>query len=999
MLSQLNLFGEAVLESPTGRVVLKGGKNAALLVYLALHGGWVRREAAMVVFWPEASEKTARANLRQLLVGLRRSPHVMGTGAGLEVTGAALRWRVPTDVAAFRERLAAGDMAGAAATYREELLGAFNLGGLGDFVEWLEAEREALGRAFRETALTRAHGYRQTGAFAEAADVLGLVLRRDPLDEDVLCERLEALLHARRFRPALAEVAAFCKRLGREFGGVPGPALRDLEARLRAEGAKGAAEPLPVASALPTSLVSPPPATSPVSPFVGRARELELLRAHLADPACRLVSLVGPGGVGKTRLALELAAQDGAFRDGVTVARLETLTDPALVAPALAALLGVPPSAEPFEEQVTAHLAERECLIVLDNLEQLLECGPFLSALLVRAPGVRLLVTTREPLGAAHETVLELRGLALGDGADAATLFAHGAARAGATLRPEDGALVADICALLEGTPLALELTSAWLRLLSPAEVKAELTGGLDLLAWPDTGLPERHRNMRRVLTGSWERLNEAEQRGLARLSVFRGGFAFTAAKTATGLSPNALLTLLRRSLVYRDADGRFFLHELVRHYAGERLIQTGTEARVRAEHARYYLGLLGGLEMWSEKEPLSLATLDTELPNVRAAWEYAATGGYLPEFWRPNDVVIFFDRRMRYAEGLELLTAASRCFDPADEAHRETLAALAVDRAWLLFRLSRFEEAEAAAQRGLEGTADLKIRMKASNTLGIIARQQGRYEVAATHIEAALAWAHKLGDTVRVAAYLNNLGATCIYLGDYARAEKATRTALSLHRAADDAYGVVNTLLDLSDICSCQNAFGQALDAVDEALELARGHAFGDVTPVLLLMKARALYRLGDLRHAELVGHKALDLMKEAGRVWEKAMVLNLLGRVALRHNEAEKARRYLLQGFLLAWRHKDTPTILESMVAVAELELSENEHKRAYRLLDAAANHPAKPAADRQDAKKLLGALKNLTQYSARNPGETTATSLEQWVPAFFGLEGEALTKLEVS
>lgn len=990
MLPQLNLFGEAVLESPTGRVVLKGGKNAALLVYLALQGGWVRREAVMALFWPEASETAARANLRQLLVGLRRSPHVMGLGAGLEVTDAALRWRVPTDVAAFRARLEAGDVAGAAA-YRDELLGVFNLGGLDSFAEWLGAEREALGRAFRDAALTRAHGHRQAGAFAEAADVLGFALQRDPLDEDVLVERLEALLHAKRYRPALAEVAAFRKRLQREFGGVPGAALRALEARLRAEHEKtpGTA---PVAPPLPP----PPPDTPPVSPFVGRERELAALRAHLADPAVRLLSLVGPGGVGKTRLALALAAlHGGRFRDGVTVARLETLTDPALVAPALAAALAVPPTDEPYDEQVAAFLERRECLLVLDNFEQLLGATPFLEALLKRAPGVRLVVTTREPLGAAQETVLELRGLSLvGEGSpDAVTLFTHGAARAGATLRPGDEGTVADICALVGGVPLALELTSAWLRLLSPAEVRAELAGGLDLLAWPDAGLPERHRNMRRVLAGSWERLNDEEQRGLARLSVFHGGFSFGAAKTAAKLSPNVLLTLLRRSLVYRDDGGRFSLHEVVRHYAAERLAGTGGAERVQTGHARYYLGLLGSLEMWSDKEPASLATLDAELPNVRAAWEYAVQGGKLPEFWRPNDVVIFFDRRMRYAEGLELLTAASRCFDPADEAHRETLAALAVDRAWLLFRLGRYAEAEALAQAALDGSQDKKLRMKALNTLGIVARQGGDYPRAAERLEGALALAQELGDVTRMAAYLNNLSATFVMLADDAVAEKAALAALQLHRKTGDHYGVATTLNDLSSIQKSKANYRTALDLIEEALEIASSRGFGDLVPICLLGQAFILYQTGEFSRVESV---CSDVLKMSSDTVLKSSTFNLLGRVTARRGETARARDYLREGFLIAWRHKNVPVILENMVALAELEFRENAFGRAYRLARAVVDHPASSATERRDADLIL------TAVSGALPKHTDMSeplSLERWVPALLGLEVEVSVKPDVN
>ena len=492
---------------------------------------------------------------------------------------------------------------------------------------------------------------------------------------------------------------------------------------------------------------------------------------------------------------------------------------------------------------------------------------------------------------------------------------------------------------------------------------------------------------MRRVLAGSWERLNAEERRGLARLSVFRGGFSFGAAKVAAKLSPNVLLTLLRRSLVYRGDDGRFSLHEVVRHYAAEQLQETGSPERVQTEHARYYLGLQGGLEMWSDKEPASLATLDAELPNVRAAWEYAVGGGKLPEFWRPNDVVIFFDRRMRYAEGLELLTAASGCFNPADEAHREALAALAVDRAWLLFRLGRYAEAEALAQAALDGSRDKKLRMKALNTLGIVARQQGDYPKAAERLEGALALAQELGDTVRVAAYSNNLGGIYLLLADYTRAEKAVRAALTLHQAATDTYGEAVTMIDLSSIYMQRGAYEHALEIAESSLTLAYERNFSDLIPLGLLNRAFALFRLGRLAQAEVVYREVLEMVNSAGHTWEQATALTLLGRIATRRGQAAQARHLLTKGFLLAWRHQNMPEILDSLVAISELEYAKGAYDRAFQLLSAVITHPSTPPITHRDAEALV---KKVSDQLPCRPSFTVAP-MGGWLPALMGLEDE--------
>lgn len=1012
---QLTLFGEVLLNTPTGSYALRGGKGAALLVYLAYRGGWVRRESLLALLWPETPEKQARANLRQLLVKLRRSPHV----GGLEVTASGVRWPVTTDVAAFRGALDEDDFTAAADLYAGPLLAEFDAAGSGDFGEWLAGERDGLFFAFRSAALARARALRQGGAFDELAVVLGRLLHHDPFDEDVLCERLGVLMETGRYRAALAAYETFRTRLRRELDAAPGKATRELAAQLRAAEADA---PSGEAASTQPALPTPEPAT-PVpnrratdietgtpdagipaltlrasSAFVGCHRERDAVLQSLADPACRLLTLVGPGGVGKTRLALELSAVAEDFPDGVVMVPLEAVSDVQLLAPTLAACLGLSLDApETPEHQVITHLSGRACLLILDNFEQLLEGKGFLLELLRRAPGVKLLLTTRERLGVSEEVPLELRGLSLvGEGAgpaDAVTLFLHGARRVGVTLRREaDLHHAADICVLVEGVPLALELTSAWLQFLTPAEVETELSAGLDLLVAPDADLPERHRNMRLVLAHSWARLEPDEQLTLARLAVFRGGFSYTAAKAVTGMSSGVLLALVYKSLLYRSAAGRFSLHELVRQYAAEQLQLTGEGAphQVGAEYARYYLGLLGTLEMWSEGEADALAVLDAELNNLRAAWRWAVPSGRLPEFWVPNDVVIFFDRRMRYPEGLEFFEAVSGCFDPANPEHEETLANLRIDRAWLLFRLSRYAEAEALARDSLNASLSTKTRMKAYNTLGIIARQQGHYEVAVEHIEGALALARELDDMVRVAAYLNNLGGACIYLGDYERAEEVSKAALNLHRAADDVYGVVVTLIDLSNVYSAQSDFELAHKFLQEGLGLARGQEFNDLISLLLSNQAVALYGLTDLSQAKNTCHEALELMNDVGNAWDKVILLNLLGRIAVGQGEAKQARRYLTKGFLLAWRYKDTPSVLENMLILAELEISRHAYARAYKLLSAVAVHPVTQSMTRRKAERLL---KEVEMHLSLETQDTTLLPLEQWVPEFFGLDANKM------
>ena len=326
----------------------------------------------------------------------------------------------------------------------------------------------------------------------------------------------------------------------------------------------------------------------PATPFVGREADLAELAGLLATPACRLLTLIGPGGVGKTRLALRAAAEAraaGAFPDGVHVVALQPLASADLLAGAVADAAGLAPAgARDPTEHLRDGLRGRAALLVLDNFEHLLEGAALLPPILAAAPGVRLLVTSREALALQEEWRYPVQGLPYPAGAGAADLegpedyaavrlFAERARRVRRDFSlAEEGADVARLCRLVEGLPLALELAAAWTSVLSCAEIAADLALGLDVLATRLRDVPERHRSMRAVFDGSWARLDDHQRAVLARLSVFQGGFRREAAEAVAGAAPATLAALVDGSLLHLEPGGRYQLHELLRQYAEERL-------------------------------------------------------------------------------------------------------------------------------------------------------------------------------------------------------------------------------------------------------------------------------------------------------------------------------------------------------------------------------------------------------------------------------------------
>nr|BFE73026.1 hypothetical protein GCM10020092_063270 [Actinoplanes digitatis] len=350
----------------------------------------------------------------------------------------------------------------------------------------------------------------------------------------------------------------------------------------------------------------------PLTGLIGRGEELARLDGLLDDPACRLVTLVGPGGIGKTRLAVEVAAtRRHRHRDGAVFVSFAG-TGPAgpdeaadLVVANLARVLGLSMAVprDPLD-LLADHLSGRELLLVLDNLEHLRDAAGVIDHLLRRAPGTQVLVTSRRRLGLGAEWLVEVPGLpcpppgAGADGYAAVQLFEERAR----LLRPgfvtgADLEGTARVCRLVSGVPLAIELAARWVRSARPAAIADRLGRGLELLETTAPDVERRHRSVRAVIDWSWHLLTDEEERALQRLSVFRGGFDLDAAAAVAGAGLPLLAGLVDQSLVTVGEDGRYDMHELLRQYAAERLAaDAGRQSRARLRHAEHYAALLPAL-------------------------------------------------------------------------------------------------------------------------------------------------------------------------------------------------------------------------------------------------------------------------------------------------------------------------------------------------------------------------------------------------------------------
>jgi predicted ATPase/DNA-binding SARP family transcriptional activator len=684
-------------------VELASAKATALLVYLAVTGRAHARTALAGLLWSDLPEATARANLRLVLTKLRRAlpDHVE---AGRQTVALAADRPVWVDALEV-DRLAAGggddqELLAAVRLCRGEFLEGFEVQGAPLFDEWL-LTRRAVFRAATLALMDRAiQSARDRGDAATGTEVARLMLELEPLHEEAHRALMWFMAKGDQRGAALAQFETCRYVLREELGVEPSEAtlvLRDEiarsggftelgEAAVQPAGVEASPLAATVGQATPTTAeagtvtgtpgaASPPHAPDlpgPLTALVGREQELARLQALLDDSACRLVTLVGPGGIGKTRLAVEVtAARQDRRRDGAVFvsfvgtspARPEEAAD--LVVANLAAALGVSLAVprDPLE-LLADHLAGRELLLVLDNLEQLRDAAAAMAELLRRSPGVQLLVTSRRRLGLGVEWLVEVPGLpyppagGAPSGYEAVELFEARASlvRRGFRLA-SDPEGVARVCRLVAGVPLAIELAARWVRSASPTAIAERLATGLDLLETTAPDVELRHRSLRSVIDWSWRLLTDDERRVLARLSVLRGGFDLDAAAVA-GASLPLLAGLVDQSLVEVGEDGRYGMHELLRQYAADRLATDPDDERAtRERHAAYFAGLLpepevadvgGGPDLGADVENLRAAT-DWLVANA----EPARLGAYLDRLWP------LYRRRGWFREAQAVLGAA----------------------------------------------------------------------------------------------------------------------------------------------------------------------------------------------------------------------------------------------------------------------------------------------------------------------------------------------------
>jgi predicted ATPase/DNA-binding SARP family transcriptional activator len=926
----------------------------ALLYRLAVELQPVPREQLCFLLWAGIPEAAARRHLTVLLNQLRQVlplSDIVLTGRDLVALDSA---GVYVDTVAFAEARAAAARSGAlepladaVQLYKGPFLHGFSLPASTEFDAWVSQEQQHWERRYLDALAALVDGYATSGAYAQAIAAAQRVLAVDELAEDMHRTLIQLYAAAGDRAAALRQFERCVLILDRELGVSPLPetravydAVRAGHVPLRREAGGGtlvadrflgrvappANETLLTRAALATPRTSLP---APSTPLIGRQAERAATAAFLTDPTVRLLTLTGPGGSGKTRLALQ-AAWDAAdqFADGAVFVALAPLRDPALVVQTIGHACNL---TQPSPAALAEYLSDKQLLLVLDNCEHLLAAAPEIAALLAAAPGLRVLATSRAALNLRGEHTFPVPPLLLPNLAPLPSLAELADVPSVAlllsrtlSLNPRFG-LTADnapdlaaICARLDGLPLAIELAAARLKLLSPRDLLRRLDRRLTLLTQGSRDLPERQQTLHATIDWSYRLLSFTEQLWFERCSVFAGGWTLAALEALDErvqgqIAPygpddaaqshilDVLTVLVEKSLVHvhvdEDGDMRFNMLETIREFAAERLHERGSFEMVAQAHADYFRDLI---EPWDVNAPEWLTRIERDHDNFRAAvrWYLERTDGITSALQLGAKLGAFWYRRDYRSEG----------------------------RWWLEQILARSESIRTPARAEVLYRAAL-LTAVLGDIPGAIALQ-----------ECVLPLCQEFDLAAQQALSLSALGTLFCRQGDFRRARAMLEESLRIARAIGAPRPLCSTLINFAGVLVDEGQdLPYAIALYEESLMIARDNRLVVNESLALMALGMALALNGEYAQATKRLEQAQRMQREQKLTMGAAYSLQYLGLVAYFQEDYITARRYFVESLSLALPSAvgSVPTSLEGLAGIASIR---RQPTRAARLLGAA-------------------------------------------------------------
>lgn len=905
VLCRVEMLGGIRAVLPTGPVDrFRTQKAAWILAYLALRlGQRVPRERMVDLFWPDLDLPAGRDNLKNALSILRRQIEPPGVEPGSVLVADRLllglnAGAVSTDVEEFERALRKSESSDSAERV-QWLRTAVDLyvGDLlpGCYEEWATLEQRRLHERYLDAVQRLGDAYEAAGDLLSAIQVVERGIAADAYREPLYASAIRIHL-GRGQATAAAELYQSMERLYREeLDSVPPAEIRALVEGISAIRVPVAISVTPPQSPPHESLPGPSvqgvrPVTTipmPLSRFFGRDAERTHLEQLIVGEGVRLVTLLGPGGAGKTRLSIEVARDlEPKFEGRVYWVGLAVLDDPRLIADAVARAMKLPASGTDPQEAIMGALAEKDSLLILDNLEQLLDdrgggfsvdmTTSWVRSLLEASPRIQILATSRSPLRIQGEAEFFLGLLPVPEitsdpdqvlATPSGSLYLDRArlSRPDFTINANNARDVACLCRALEGLPLAIEMAAAWAKVLPPARMLERIRDRVDGLSGRRRDLPARQRSLHATIEWSYDLIDPRLQRLLMQLSVFRGGWDGEAAAFVAGEGSNAdellndLVSLVEKSLVVGEEEGdqvRFRLLESIRQFAEAKLRESGDFAACQGRHFAYFRNMAEAswATIRSARQGETLARLQADHDNFRAALEWVASpeaAGLAPS---DGDVDLaswlrpFWDMRGHWREGCDRLGHALA--RSGGEGRLDVRARALIGLGVLAGMLGEFDKARAAYSESLDIRCRLgDIRGQASVAMGLgnLEKDLGNLDEAQRWEERALGHAQELGDLFMISGITNNLSLIAHQRGDFGLAKTLVERSLALCTECGDLVGMATahvnfgrTLIELGD------QSGAAVH-LSESLELGRRNEDTRIVYCALLSLAKLCLHRGE--------------------------------------------------------------------------------------------------------------------------------------------------------